>query len=282
MDYNKHYNNLINRARLREVEGYTEIHHVIPKCLNGTDHSSNLVRLTPEEHYVAHQLLIKIYPDNKNLAYAAMKMTIGNNKQKRNNKLYGWIKRKYQLSCKEKIGDKNTQYGTFWITNGIQNRKINSNDIIPMGWHRGRKSVHPPIISKSIRKCCSRKKVKNKKKKEKIICPISGKSYNSKKEYIETQSWTVYPNGRIHTITKLADAFGITLGKNNTEQLLDEAVATLKQAYHEEKLSTLLIHEKYKFNCSEGHVANILKALGISRRNLSESAKILKLRTASV
>lgn len=46
MDYQKHYNNLIDRARNRLLENYTENHHIIPKCMNG---SNDLVSLTPEE-----------------------------------------------------------------------------------------------------------------------------------------------------------------------------------------------------------------------------------------
>jgi len=59
--------------------------------LGGNDDISNLARLTPEEHYVAHQLLVKIYPHNQKLLYAVRMMTIG---RYRNNKLYGWIRRR--------------------------------------------------------------------------------------------------------------------------------------------------------------------------------------------
>lgn len=37
--------------------------------------------------------------------------------------------------CKEL----NSQYGTMWITNGIENKKIKTNDIIPKGYYKGRK-----------------------------------------------------------------------------------------------------------------------------------------------
>ena len=36
------------------------------------------------------------------------------------------------------LGSKNSQYGTIWITNGTQNKKINNNNTIPEGWYRGR------------------------------------------------------------------------------------------------------------------------------------------------
>jgi hypothetical protein len=70
---------------------YTEIHHIVPRCIGGDDNPENLAVLTPEEHFVAHLLLMKMHPDNAKLVYAAFMMTVGN---QRNNKLYGWLKRK--------------------------------------------------------------------------------------------------------------------------------------------------------------------------------------------
>jgi group I intron endonuclease len=36
-------------------------------------------------------------------------------------------------------GEKNSQYGTMWITNGIESKRIDKNCLIPDGWHKGRK-----------------------------------------------------------------------------------------------------------------------------------------------
>jgi hypothetical protein len=38
-------------------------------------------------------------------------------------------------------GEKNSQYGTIWITNESDNRKIKKDDPIPEGWRRGKKQV---------------------------------------------------------------------------------------------------------------------------------------------
>ena len=62
MNYKKIYNALIERAQNRIIDGYAEKHHIIPRCMNGTDDKENIVELTPEEHFVAHQLLVKILP----------------------------------------------------------------------------------------------------------------------------------------------------------------------------------------------------------------------------
>lgn len=109
MDYEKHYYALTNRASTRIIDGYTEKHHIKPKCLGGTDDGSNLVRLTPEEHYLAHQLLVKIYPSNRKLLFAARMMTVSAIGQRTKNKMYGWLKRKisevgHSTDTREKIG----------------------------------------------------------------------------------------------------------------------------------------------------------------------------------
>jgi len=99
MNYQRIYEQLTAKDMIAD---YTEKHHIIPRCMGGTDDPTNLVRLTPEAHYTAHQLLVKIYPDHVGLVYAAQMMTIGSTGQRVNNKLYGWIKRKVSDSKKGK------------------------------------------------------------------------------------------------------------------------------------------------------------------------------------
>jgi len=38
-------------------------------------------------------------------------------------------------------GEANSQFGTMWITNGIENKKIKKSSDIPEGWARGRKMI---------------------------------------------------------------------------------------------------------------------------------------------
>lgn len=95
MDYRNHYKTLIFRAQNRCLDSYTETHHIVPRCLGGSDNKSNLVELTPEEHFVAHQLLVKIYPGVDKLLFAAKMMTVGSSNHRRGNKLYGWLRRRF-------------------------------------------------------------------------------------------------------------------------------------------------------------------------------------------
>jgi len=70
MDYldNKHtkiYYKIIDRARSqnRTKSAGMQSHHILPKCLGGTDDPNNRVLLTYKEHRVCHCLLIKMVDD---------------------------------------------------------------------------------------------------------------------------------------------------------------------------------------------------------------------------
>jgi hypothetical protein len=65
MNYKKIYEQLIHRARERTmVDGYTEIHHIIPRSEGGSNDKDNLVELTGREHFIAHKLLWMEVPSN--------------------------------------------------------------------------------------------------------------------------------------------------------------------------------------------------------------------------
>lgn len=93
MDYFRIYRELIERALDRETNQYCESHHIHPRCLGGSDDVSNLVRLLPEEHFIAHQLLVKMYPKEGKLKFALQAMLMDTGNQRRKNKAYGWVRR---------------------------------------------------------------------------------------------------------------------------------------------------------------------------------------------
>lgn len=70
MNYQRIYNQIIDRARNRQLNGYREKHHILPRCMGGSNQKENLIELTAREHFICHQLLIYIYPTNKQIAYA--------------------------------------------------------------------------------------------------------------------------------------------------------------------------------------------------------------------
>jgi len=76
MDYQKIYNNLVESRKNQSVysDKYYEKHHIVPKCLGGTDDAQNLVKLTYREHFIAHWLLCKIHKNHSGIQYAFLCM----------------------------------------------------------------------------------------------------------------------------------------------------------------------------------------------------------------
>jgi len=90
MNYQRIYDQLMDRARTRKLEGYSEKHHLLPRCIGGNDEPENLRRLTAREHFVAHELLVKLYPDNYDLKYAVGKMS---HNRRYNSRKIDWVRR---------------------------------------------------------------------------------------------------------------------------------------------------------------------------------------------
>lgn len=76
MDYFRIYQEFISDRRRKEggVLGYSELHHILPRSMGGDDSSSNLIRLTAEDHFFAHLLLAKVYGGEMWYALVAMTM----------------------------------------------------------------------------------------------------------------------------------------------------------------------------------------------------------------
>lgn len=118
MNYKKIYERLCERGQQHRILEISELHHIIPKCIGGSDELENLTRLTPEEHFLAHLLLVKMYPTEHKLIYAANMMCVTNSHHGRsNNKRYGWLKRKHISVCRQRTGDANASTGSKWVTN---------------------------------------------------------------------------------------------------------------------------------------------------------------------
>ena len=57
MNYQRIYDQIIERARTRQLEGYVEKHHIVPRCLGGTNNTENIVQLTAREIYWKKHIL---------------------------------------------------------------------------------------------------------------------------------------------------------------------------------------------------------------------------------
>ena len=63
-------NILETRGRFGCGEEYHERHHIVPKCLGGSNEEDNLIDLCAKEHFIAHKMLAEENPDNHKIVYA--------------------------------------------------------------------------------------------------------------------------------------------------------------------------------------------------------------------
>jgi hypothetical protein len=109
MNYQKIYNQIIERAKNRVLGGYKEKHHILPKCLGGDNKKENLIELTAREHFLSHMLLCEIHPKNDKLKYALWLMVIGKKRWKQNDpykissRTYEFLKLNFIKVSKKKI-----------------------------------------------------------------------------------------------------------------------------------------------------------------------------------
>ena len=77
--YTKWYHAIIKNVGgdRSKQSGYYESHHIIPRAVGGNNNKTNLVLLTPREHFLCHLLLPKMMVDSKDagkMAYAFFRM----------------------------------------------------------------------------------------------------------------------------------------------------------------------------------------------------------------
>jgi len=102
VNYQKIYSDFIasRKAKGCDTSQYFENHHILPRSLGGLDDASNLIQLTPEDHYFAHLCLAKIYGGNQWAAVFCMaKMTIAEGRRQAA-KVYG-VRRMVDVARRE-------------------------------------------------------------------------------------------------------------------------------------------------------------------------------------
>ena len=123
MNYEKIYSALVEKAKVRGLdksqhEGYFEIHHIIPRCLGGSNEKDNLVMFTAREHFIAHLLLWKAFPNEDSLMRAAMLMSsfwrdsFGGVGVRTSSRLYETLRKEYAAAVSVQVsGTGNPFYG---------------------------------------------------------------------------------------------------------------------------------------------------------------------------
>ena len=117
--YKQWYNQITARGQYRITDKKTESHHIIPKCIGGTNDLGNLTNVTLREHFICHWLLTKIYTgkERHQLLKALWMMKAQNKNQTRYNtkitsRVYANLKEEYSILQSQKVSGKgNGMYG---------------------------------------------------------------------------------------------------------------------------------------------------------------------------
>jgi hypothetical protein len=178
--HNPHYLNryitFIEKCQQKNVgyEGYVERHHICPKAddmfpeyIDFRLHPWNCVVLTARQHFIAHIILWKTFPDKKSCLDAiwGMKNTREGIEIK-SSLLYEKIRfeitntMKNMVTVKDPKGNtfsvhkdnplyiageyKHVNKGKIFITNGIKNQLIHKKGPIPKGWRKGMTKISTP------------------------------------------------------------------------------------------------------------------------------------------
>jgi hypothetical protein len=169
MNYKKIYNQLIDRSQSENRKKgrgiYFERHHIIPKCLSGSNDKTNLVLLTAREHYVAHKLLCEIYPNEIKLHYALWRMM--NHQSSKHERNYIVSSKEYsrckqlQQSIIQQLGKQNKGNS---VKHSIETReKISKAGKGRVPWNKGKSGLSRGPMSDEHKLNIS-KSLKNKKK----------------------------------------------------------------------------------------------------------------------
>lgn len=150
MNYKRIHDSIIEKAKNRIIKGYKERHHIIPRCLGGTDEQENLVDLTAREHFVVHKLLSKMYGGKLKYAFSMMCLT-RNTPSKYNKVDYKVTSREYSSARKSlsilSIGRKLSDSTKEKISKSLLGRKFSQETIEKM--RKPKSNSHRENISKS-------------------------------------------------------------------------------------------------------------------------------------
>ena len=124
MTYEEFINDILEtRGRFACGDEYHERHHIVPRCMGGTNDEDNLIDLFAKEHFEAHRLLALENPENDKLTYAWWIMAHTNKSNQRDYEITAEEYEEARIIVSQKIstmnkgrfaGEKNYFYGIHW------------------------------------------------------------------------------------------------------------------------------------------------------------------------
>lgn len=114
MNYKKIYDQLVEKEKPRgldrsSVDYYTEIHHIVPRCMGGSNEDDNLVMFSAREHLIAHVLLWKAFPKHVGIVNAASMMVAIQTSERINSRVAAKLRE--ESSIKRSLRTEGAGYG---------------------------------------------------------------------------------------------------------------------------------------------------------------------------
>ena len=111
MTYIEFINSILDtRGRFSCGDEYCERHHIVPKCMNGTDDKDNLIDLFAREHFEAHRLLALENPDNNKLQLAYVCMSFVKNDREHRYQLDEYEYEQARIACSRACSGENNPF----------------------------------------------------------------------------------------------------------------------------------------------------------------------------
>ena len=145
MNYQRIYDKLIAHARATPPKGYSERHHILPRCLGGGNESENLIDLSARQHFVAHLLLAKLHGGK--LIYPVWHMS---NDGKHGSRKYEWVRKRIALEVSKQMKGKSYNIGRKHTPEELQKMKERQPDRSGKNNSQYGKSHSPEILAKIV------------------------------------------------------------------------------------------------------------------------------------
>ena len=145
--YYKWYNAIIQNSKNRTLPKNikSEMHHILPRSLGGSNEPENLARLTLKEHWVCHRLLVKFLsnPADIKKMYNALWMMLQKDYRKVNARIYKKVKedvKPWNLGMKGSYPypNKTPEHVKQYLSDLHKGKKRSEEDIVKMkeGWKK--------------------------------------------------------------------------------------------------------------------------------------------------
>lgn len=161
MTYIDFINNILNtRGRFACCDEYHERHHIIPKCMGGTNDKNNLIDLFAREHFIAHKLLALENPQNIKLQLAYVCMSFVKNDREHRYQLDEYEYEQARIACSKACsGENNPFYGNHSQAgeNHPRARAVYCPELNEVFWGAKEAQDKYGVCKADIAKCCKGK-----------------------------------------------------------------------------------------------------------------------------